>query len=59
MRWTVRGIDVETVRMVQEVALVSGITLGACLNDAIAFWYEQLPESDDDPSAENHHLEHQ
>ena len=52
MRWTIRGVDIDTVEMIREVAFTSDMTLGACLDEAVRFWYESLPDSPDDAETE-------
>ncbi len=48
MRWTVRGIEPDMVRMVREVAALNGLTIGQCMNEAIQEWYDCIPEDGDD-----------
>ena len=52
-RWTVRGVDRTTIAMVADVAENSGATYGELLNEIVAGWYRQLPETDEDTDIES------
>jgi hypothetical protein len=44
----VRGVNAEALQMLRDVQAISGGTLGELLNEAIACWYDSLPDTDDD-----------
>ena len=51
IRWTVRGIRPETLDMLANIQETSGGNYGEFINEAVAQWYEFLPdatEEDDD-----------
>jgi hypothetical protein len=43
-KWTVRGVDPESIRKIREVKSVSGGALGELVSEAIDFWFDCLPE---------------
>lgn len=47
-RWTIRGVDDITIKMLREVSKNSGSGFGELVNEAVAFWYDRLPLVDDD-----------
>ena len=50
-KWTVRNVTPEALEMLQEVSQNSGAPMGELLSDAVADWYQRLPETteeDDD-----------
>ncbi len=54
IRWTVRGIHSETLNMLANIQESSGGTYGEFVNEAVAHWYELLPdaaEEDDEAAA--------
>jgi hypothetical protein len=46
IRWTVRGIHQETLDMLGIVRQTSGGTYGELVNEAVAEWYDALPDAD-------------
>ena len=50
IRWTVRNVSPDTVEMIAQVAEISDFCFGELLNQAVEFWYDALPEEDDDVS---------
>ncbi len=53
IRWTVRGIRPETLEMLAIVRQTSEGTFGEFVNEAVAQWYELLPDAaeEDDEAA--------
>lgn len=47
-RWTVRGIQKETLEMLSVVRQHSTGNYGDYVNEAVAQWYESLPDADED-----------
>ena len=45
-RWSVRGLDPTVLDMLKEVRQTSGFGYGQLVSEAIADWYENLPEED-------------
>ncbi len=53
IRWTVRGIHSETLNMLANIQESSGGNYGEFINEAVAAWYESVPdafEDDDEPA---------
>ena len=46
IRWTIRAVEKATRDKVKEVCETSQMTAGEAVDQAIAFWYAQLPEID-------------
>ncbi len=44
IRWTVRGIHSETLDMLANIQETSGGNYGDYINEAVAQWYELLPD---------------
>ena len=51
-KWSVRGVDPESVKKLMEVKKVSGGALGQLLNEAIDFWYDSLETVDESSAAD-------
>jgi hypothetical protein len=50
-RWTVRGVDVETIARIREVSELSGATFGDLLNEAVALWYAKFLDAEGSKAA--------
>ena len=48
IRWTVRGIRSETLDMLANIQETSGGNYGEFVNEAVAQWYDSLPDDNDD-----------
>ena len=48
IRWTVRGIRPETLGMLANIQESSGGNYGEFINEAVAQWYELLPDANDE-----------
>ena len=48
IRWTVRGICPNTLDMLANIQQTSGGNYGEFINEAVAQWYEFLPDANED-----------
>ena len=48
IRWTVRGIRSETLDMLANIQETSGGNYGDYINEAVAQWYELLPDANEE-----------
>ncbi len=45
-RWTVRNVEPGNLRLLEEIKGTTGRCYGDLINEAIEYWYESLPEDE-------------
>jgi hypothetical protein len=58
VKWSVRGVDLESIRKLREVKSIGGGGLGELVSEAIDFWFDCL-ETDDEEASEADNLQPQ
>ena len=56
VKWSVRGVDPESVRKLMEVKQISGGVLGELVSEAIDFWFDCLGTDDKESLEADTHM---